>query len=382
MNFRRDFLIAGTSILFAAGAFSQTITVPVTIQAADGSVTINIPSDLAPLINQNMAQIEQALKTNNINKSKIEGDSGYEGQILKVYDDYKVRFPGLKSPFEDTVGNINNFCDDLVDVIPNTQGIQNIYADAWIGKLIPGAHFGAGVNAGASSIDISAIKKTAQAMDIDTKDIPDTFGFPTISADLRIGGIFLPFDIGVAVMKFDSSKASAVEKAIDPMNFDYCVFGGDFRYAILKGGMFKPKVSIGAGYYYTNGSVGISNDQASASLNFTSESYILEAQASCKLLFLVPFVGTKMIYSKTNIDWKVDAKWNRIFDSTAPDYAEMLSVGILPSHFSGESSGSGLHPQVFGGVGFDFFIMSATVSAAYDIKSKIISGAVSARISW
>lgn len=120
MNFRRDFLIAGASILFAAGAFSQTITVPVTIQAADGPVTINIPSDLAPLINQNMAQIEQALKTNNINKSKIEGDSGYEGQILKVYDDYKERFPGLKSPFEDTVGNINNFCDDLVDVIPNT----------------------------------------------------------------------------------------------------------------------------------------------------------------------------------------------------------------------------------------------------------------------
>ena len=156
MNFRRDFLIAGASILFAAGAFSQTITVPVTIQAADGPVTINIPSDLAPHINQNMAQSEQALKTNNINKSKIEGASGYEGQILKVYDDYKERFPGLKSPFEDTVGNINNFCDDLVDVIPNTQGIQNIYADAWNGKLIPGAHFGAGVNAGASSIDISA----------------------------------------------------------------------------------------------------------------------------------------------------------------------------------------------------------------------------------
>lgn len=382
MIFKKAFTVIGASILFAAAAFSQTATIPFTIQAADGPVTINIPTDLAPLINQNKAQIEQALKNNNITASKIEGNSGYEGQILKVYDDYKTKFPGLTSPFEDTVGNLNNFCDDLVDVIPNTQGIQNIYADAWIGKLIPSAHFGAGINAGASSIDVSALKKTAQAMDIDTKDIPDTLGFPTITADLRIGGILLPFDIGVAVMKFDSSKASAVEKAIDPMNFDYCVFGGDFRYALLKGGMFKPKVSIGAGYYYTKGSVGVSNDQASASLNFTSEAYILEAQASYKLLFLIPFVGTKLLYSKTNVDWSVDARWDQIFESSASSYAEMLSTGFLPSHFSGESNGTALHPQVFGGVGFDFLIMSATVCASYDIKTKVISGAASARISW
>ena len=381
MNFRRDFLIAGASILFAAGAFSQTITVPVTIQAVDGPVTINIPSDLAPLINQNMAQIEATLKANNVSSEALQK---YETQINNFYENYKQEFSGSMTPFTDTMNGLNGFCDNLVDTIPNTQGIQNIYADAWIGKFIPSVHFGAGVNAGASSIDITALKNTATALDIDVGNVPDMLAFPTINADIRMGGFILPFDVGVVAMKFDSSTLGGLEEKIDPMTFDYFVIGGDFRYGLLKGGMLKPKLSIGAGYYYTRGSVGISNEKASAALDFSSQAYLFEAQTSIKLLFLIPFVGTKLIYSKTNVDWSADAKWNQLVNFTGDNsiLEDAINNGVLPSHFSGESSGSGLHPQVFGGVGFDFFIMSATVSAAYDIKSKIISGAVSARISW
>ncbi|MCQ2241539.1 hypothetical protein [Treponema sp.] len=386
MSFRKvtSAIFISAFIFSAANALDK---IPFTITSSDGKqVTIDIPADLAPLVEQNKTQIEKALKENGITEDKIKGAGdvakSYEAQIDQIYEDYKKRYPQLTSPYADTIGQLNNFCDQLVDVIPNTQGFQNIYADAWIGKLIPSAHFGAGVNVGASSIDVSSLKKTAEALDINVGDIPDTLAFPTISADLRIGGIILPFDVGITAMKFDSSTVSAIENAIDPMNFDYYVIGGDVRYALLKGGMLKPKVSLGAGYYYTSGSVGVRNDKASASLDFSSQAYLLEAQASIKLLFLIPFVGTKLIYSKTDINWAVDAKWDQFIDSNASEFGNLIDQGILPSHFSGNSSGSSFHPQIFGGFGLDLFIMTATATVGYDLKSKIISGAISTRISW
>lgn len=365
--------------LTSALTLSLASAMPITLMAADGPVTINIPDDLAPIIMENKAQIETSLNANGISSATV---SGYEDQIVKVYDEYKMQYPGMTSPFSDTVNNLNAFCDKLVDTIPNTQGFQNIYADAWIGKFIPNVHFGGGLNLGASSMDISPLKKTASALSIDVGNIPDKLAFPTATLDFRLGGIILPFDIGITAMKFDSTKLKAYEKKIDPVSFDYYAIGGDFRYAILKGGLLRPKVSLGAGYYFTKGSVGIKNEMASAGLDFKSSTILAEAQASIKILFITPFVGGKLLYSKSDVNWNVDANWSALIKSEASDFSNMVSYGILPSKFGGKASGTAVHPQVFGGVGLDLFILSATVCAGYDVKSKIISGAVSARIAW
>ena len=368
-----------SSAIFAAGiAVFMANAESITFKVKDGEATLDIPSDLVPLVNQHKAQIEAALAKNGVTENT---STGYQKQINDFYDKYKSQFPS-DTPFTDTVNGLNDFCDDLVDTIPNTQGVQNIYADAWIGKFLPGVHFGAGINVGASSLDISSLKDTAAALDIDTGDIGDTFAFPTINADLRIGGIILPFDIGVAVMKFDSSSYGAIEDAIDPVSFDYTVVGGDIRYALIKGGMLRPKVSVGAGYYYTSGSIEVKDDTASAGMDFSSKAFIMEAQASIKLLFLVPFVGTKLIVSKTKVDWSVDANWAELIDVKDDSLAGIINNGILPSHFKDSTSSTTFHPQLFGGVGFDLGIMSLTTTLGYDVKSSIISGAVSARISW
>lgn len=377
MKFKRIFSVLFTAILIISWANAKKISFSI---KNGETAEIEIPDDLAPLIEQNKKQIENALINNSIDKTTAES---YGDQIKSMYDKYAAEY-NFESPYGATVGNLNKFSDALVDTIPNTQGIQNIYADAWIGNLIPNAHFGAGINVGASSMDVSSLKKTAEALDIDAGDIPDTLVFPTINADLRVGGFILPFDVGIAVMKFDSSSIGAIKNAIDPMTFDYYVFGGDIRYALLEGGILRPKVSVGAGYYYTSGSFGVNNDEANAALDFSSKAFLLEAQASIKLLCLIPFIGTKLIYSKTNVDWDVGVDLKELIPNTGTinNFNDMVAYGILPEHFNGGSSNSSFHPQIFGGVGFDFFVLSATISLGYDIKSEIISGALSTRISW
>ncbi|MGP1459043.1 MAG: hypothetical protein ACTTKL_07015 [Treponema sp.] len=84
--------------------------------------------------------------------------------------------------------------------------------DAYIGKLFPSvpAHFTAGISTAATFVDSSFIKdplailndamnsaSSASGLNIgQTLNIPSKIPFPTVAASARIGGIFLPFDLG------------------------------------------------------------------------------------------------------------------------------------------------------------------------------------------
>ena len=85
------------------------------------------------------------------------------------------------------------------------------------------------------------------------------------------------------------------------------------------------------------------------------------------------------MFSKTSVDWKVKADWASIIADEADSYydgvLDALTWGILPSSFSGSSSGFSVYPQVFGGIGLDLLFLNLTVSGSYDIASKIPSAA-------
>ena len=113
---------------------------------------------------------------------------------------------------------------------------------------------------------------------------------------------------------------------------------------------------------------------------------MVNTQASIKLLCLVPFIGGRALFSKTSVDWKVNANWASIIADEADSYydgvRDALTWGILPSSFSGSSSGFSVYPQVFGGIGLDLLFLNLTVSGSYDSASKIPSAAVSVRVAW
>lgn len=378
-KFKRFAALAMAFAFAALGLFAK----PLTVKGVDGEVTIDIPDDVFNMVSGRVGEINNALNENGVTTSQIKNAAD---MVNKAYVNIKDYIP-TDSPFTTAEDGLNDFCDVLVDVIPNSQTQQNVYAEAWIGKLFPGFHFGAGVNAGVSALDVSSLKDAALALGVeDAKDINDTLVFPTITVDARLGGIILPFDIGVTAMSIDTSKMGAIDESIDPVAIDFFTVGADIRYAIFQGGFMRPKWSVGAGFYYTKGGVDVDDDSAKASLDFKSTTFMVNTQASIKLLCLVPFIGGRALFSKTSVDWKVKADWASIIADEADDYydgvADALKWGILPSSFSGSSSGFSVYPQVFGGIGLDLLFLNLTVSGSYDIASKIPSAAVSVRIAW
>lgn len=363
----------------ASGLFAK----PLTVKGVDGEITIDIPDDVYNMVSGRVDEINNALRENGVKKSQI---SNVADKVNEAYVNIKKYIP-TDSPFTVAENGLNDFCDDLADVIPNSQTQQNVYAEAWIGKIFPGFHFGAGVNAGVSALDVSTLKDAALALGVDdVKDINDTLVFPTITVDARLGGIILPFDIGITAMSIDTSKIGAVDEAIDPVAIDFFTLGADIRYAIFQGGFMRPKWSVGAGFYYTKGGVDVDDDSAKASLDFKSTTFMVNTQASIKVLCLVPFIGGRALFSKTSVDWKVKADWASIIAEESDTYydgvADALTWGILPSSFSGSSSGFSVYPQVFGGIGLDLLFLNLSVSGSYDIASKIPSAAVSVRVAW
>lgn len=385
------FAMALASLVIAFPSFSESITLnwgngeTLTIDTSDSSganVVGNVPLDIIKIAAEHLGEIQTALANAGVSSSDAKNALN---QATTAYKDY-VNNSGISTlnPYTTTVNGLNDFADIMLDVIPNTQIQQNVWANAWIGHILPKPNFGFGINAGVSKLDLKPLITVADALGMkDGSSIPETLVMPTITADVRVGGFILPFDVGFTAMSIDSNTIKPIGKAMDPAYFDFFMLGGDVRYAILKGGLLRPKLSVGVGGYYTKGNFGAEQDGSRAQLDFDTTSIVLSTQASIKLLCLVPFVGARVMMSKSNVDWKVHANWASILNTNNSSIEKALSYGFLPSDFSdGVSSKFTDHvrPVLYGGFAIDMMVVDLTFSASYDVVSKIPSGAVSLRL--
>ena len=372
--------------MISAFAVFQSFSVEYT-KMKIGGLDVEVPDDLVEIVNQNQGAIAEAFKKYNVTQGNIDS---INGKVREQYDKLKSEY-GFKTdnPYTTTVDGLNDFIDDLDDSIVNTQPLQNVWAESWIGMLIPNVKFGFGINAGVAAMDVSSLKDAASALAIDeAEDLNDTLVFPTATADLRVGGFILPFDVGFTISSFDSSKIGALDDAISPCEFDYFSIGGDLRYCILNTGtkLVHARISLSGGGYYTKGSVKVADkdsSDSSASLDFNSTTLFLGAQANAKIFCFVPFVGGRVAFAKTKVKWTAHADWLNILEDDANGYiAKAVQYNILPSDFEDESEAEWtLHPQVFGGIGIDLLFVDVTVSASYDFAKQIPGAVASVRLS-
>jgi hypothetical protein len=242
--------------------------------------------------------------------------------------------------FTDLQGDIDEFSEAMAKVLPFNSTIGLNWSDAYIGQLISAPpHFGVGVSVGATTVNLSSI---ANILDYFGQDL-GAFGLkgaigdggmvlPAYTAEARIGGFILPFDIGV--------KVGYLPKMEGLGDLDYLLVGGEIRYAILKGSVILPKLSVGLGVNYMHGGIGMNIGGGTTEfdignktlaiqdphMNFTweSTSIDLKAQVSKSFLIITPYLGLGASWAASKVGYELNSKIT--YGGTALDQAGVDAI--------------------------------------------------------
>lgn len=330
--------------------------------------------------------------------------------------DYEI--PISEDKKTEIANGLNAFAGNILVAAPQAATQQNVWADAYIGKLFPSLppHFGVGISLGGTKMDMTGLKDAATAFEgmindfvpdsgdssitdqlkgtVDFGSIPDIFVMPTVSIDARIGGIFLPFDIGISAMmtnpslfSVDLSDPNSLTSMSAPMNFnafgfngsaDYLTLGIDIRYCVLDGGVILPKVSVGAGYNITKGSFGISSDKsgvdANMNLSFNTQVIYVQAEVSKSIMIATVFGGARALVSNTSTSWAWNINGTKSLVGnnliiSGEDSGSCNADTTSSTYQDGKWDFSGVQPQLYAGVGFNFLVFQTSLSVCADIRS-------------
>lgn len=330
--------------------------------------------------------------------------------------DYEI--PISEDKKTEIANGLNAFAGNILVAAPQAATQQNVWADAYIGKLFPSLppHFGVGISLGGTKMDMTGLKDAATAFEgmindfvpdsgdssitdqlkgtVDFGSIPDIFVMPTVSIDARIGGIFLPFDIGISAMmtnpslfSVDLSDPNSLTSMSAPMNFkafgfngsaDYLTLGIDIRYCVLDGGVILPKVSVGAGYNITKGSFGISSDKsgvdANMNLSFNTQVIYVQAEVSKSIMIATVFGGARALVSNTSTSWAWNINGTKSLGGnnliiSGEDSGSCNADTTSSTYQDGKWDFSGVQPQLYAGIGFNFLVFQTSLSVCADIRS-------------
>lgn len=256
----------------------------------------------------------------------------------------QVNADAFKSSLGDFLGEINA-------ALPDNAVIGGTWSDAYIGQIvgIP-PHFGLGIAAGVTRFPSEGFK---DAMELTGTDLPvDTLILPNFAVEGRIGGFILPFDIGFRLGMLPETDLMGVK-------MNYLHYGADVRYAVLKGGLVLPAVSVGLGYYHTDGSFSFpltagdafgdsvpavaADQELDLGLDFATNVFELKAQISKGLIIVTPYAGVGAYMAMSESSYDLD--------------------GYLDDSVSETVYGA----RVFGGFSFNILVLKIDTTGSYDV---------------
>ncbi|AEF82053.1 hypothetical protein [Leadbettera azotonutricia] len=291
--------------------------------------------------------------------------------------------------------SVEDFSDSMAKSLPFNSTLGLNWSDAYIGKLFPSLppHFGVGGSFGFTTLDMPSLEKVAGLLGYDIPFGTSSMLFPAYAAEARIGGFFLPFDIGV---KFGMLPKVGLWGSSTKM--DYLLTGAEFRYAVLDGKSKKllPNISVGLGFDYLRG--GISSEVGSdTTIEFGGHGLVLEkpevsllwdtlnldfkVQISKNILIVTPYLGFGASYAWSKAGYQVDTKasyYDHIDDLSTLQPIDKGAVngflnanGLESMDFDGDTISSmikikGFSARVFGGLSFDLMVLHLDFTGMYN----------------
>lgn len=365
------------------------------------------------------------------------------------------------SHHEDISNGLIAFSENLLVTVPEAATQQNVWADTYIGKLIPSLipHAGAGISIGGTLMDMSGLKSASEALtedyntltteigrelaansgtyvnfpDLNFGIIPEKFVLPTASVDLRLGGVLLPYDLGLCAIVTNPSfedfnlqdPLGSMLNLSKPWTFDfmgmntsvnYLTLGADLRLRIIPESTYIPGLSVGGGYFYTRGyfAFNASNEsilsgegdsevkqttEAGLEISYETQLAFLQVQLCKTISGTTIFLGGRGVVSNTTSSWSWNFKTENSSDSSQNisdgDSGTVSTINGIETTVENAKNGdfgtilSNIQPQLYAGLGFNFTVLQITASVCADVRSIfdkenysdfIWSGALSARV--
>jgi len=292
--------------------------------------------------------------------------------------------------FTDLTNGLDTFATEAPAALPFAAGAGIDWSNAYIGQLLdtdfPFVHFGVGFTGGATTMPGKAINPLLKAVGESPIDI---LPLPFAVVNARIGGVLLPFDVGVKVGFLPESL-----KKVDSYTFDYQNFGIDFRYNLLKSDLVMPDISVGGGINYLKAAV---SAQVGSAQNFSDGTYNLnitaptlsldmsslefegKVQVSKTLLWiLTPYVGLTASVGSATAKSGIGAT----VSSTAPSYSYWLDnygIAVTNQGFSKSKDAATFGVKLYGGTSVNVFILKLDVQGMYNVTDGALGFAAGLR---
>jgi hypothetical protein len=332
--------------------------------------------------------------------------------ILAATSAFSLDFSSFQSAY-------NEFAQDVATSLPFNTSLGLNWSDAYIGQLfaLP-PHLGVGITLGFTTMPFSAINSVLTALG---NSLPSELNFakqigmpiPAYTLEARVGGLFLPFDVGV---KIGVIPPGAMKSG--SFTADYLLAGADLRFALLQERILLPAISIGAGLNVMrghialggmmNGPITLANVQipmgplydislTDPTLAFNWETTVVDfkVQISKSLIILTPYVGAAASYALSSTAGGGLFSSLTVDDGTGPHPPTPADISNIEGYLSGGGSKVNLNEggvtvtkslrgslafRVFGGVSLNLLILKIDVGAMYNITSRSIGLSGNARL--
>ena len=276
----------------------------------------------------------------------------------------------------------SNFSSSIAESLPLNASLGLNWSDAHIGRIFPGfpPSFGVGVSAGVTTIELSDVEALATQLGFGG-NLPNMtrMPFPGYTAEVRIGGFILPFDVG-----FKFGYLPSLDLA--DFHIDYFLIGGDIRYAILNR-PFLPRISIGVGFNYMRGGVGgrvgadqtfdfvtpdginryITLESPNVDLNWRTRSLDFRVQVSHSFFIVTPYIGLGVSYAWSRAGYEVRANVSGDIDEVA-DYLRELGLdgmNVSDTRISSHVNNTALGLRAFGGISLNLAVFRLDFTGLY-----------------
>jgi len=268
-----------------------------------------------------------------------------------------------------------NFSSSLADSLPLNSSLGLNWSDAHIGKLFPSIppSFGVGVSLGFTTIELSDMNTLADYLGFGGLPNMNRMPFPGYTVEARIGGLFLPFDIGFKFGYLPSLEFSN-------FSIDYFLIGGDIRYAILNR-PFLPRVSVGVGFNYMRGSIGgsagsgmsfsggghtIDISSPDVNLNWSTRSLDFTLQVSQSFLIVTPYLGLGATYAWSRTGYEVRANVSGQVDEVNTYLSSQgIDMDVSSTGMSSDFNNTAFGFRVFGGISLNMAVIRLDFTGIY-----------------